>query len=230
MKPSSAVQAFDPLCEVQSDKASVEITSPFEGTVKDILVKEGQIAKVGEDLCTIEVDGEVAEEIGVHEDIPPTSSSTASTHLLSTAESASHKEETASTKRKSHPLDPQRSKTEVSEVKSSSSDALALPSVRHFAKANGVDISRLAPGSGRNGRVERVDVEEYLVRSSVGTSSKASLETPAKEDVVVELGRTRHNMWKAMVKVRKYAFWVPDEVNTIFRRVWRYLISVTRPI
>lgn len=59
VKPSQTVQAFDPLCEVQSDKASVEITSPFEGVVKELLVQEGDVAKVGAGLCLIEVDEEV---------------------------------------------------------------------------------------------------------------------------------------------------------------------------
>ena len=62
VKPLAVVQAFDPLCEVQSDKASVEITSPFEGTVKDILAKEGDVVKVGSDLCLIEVEEDQPEE------------------------------------------------------------------------------------------------------------------------------------------------------------------------
>ena len=58
MQPSAGIQAFDALCEVQSDKASVEITSPFDGVVKELLVKEGEVAKVGQGLCTIEVDSD----------------------------------------------------------------------------------------------------------------------------------------------------------------------------
>ncbi|KAL4251017.1 hypothetical protein AB1N83_013750, partial [Pleurotus pulmonarius] len=30
VKPQATVKSFEPLCEVQSDKASVEITSPFD--------------------------------------------------------------------------------------------------------------------------------------------------------------------------------------------------------
>jgi hypothetical protein len=45
-----------PLCE---DKASVEITSPYAGLLKETLVKEGQVAKVGQGLCITEVDEEV---------------------------------------------------------------------------------------------------------------------------------------------------------------------------
>ena len=43
---------------MQSDKASVEITSPYNGTVKAIPVQEAQVAKVGDGLCILEVDEE----------------------------------------------------------------------------------------------------------------------------------------------------------------------------
>lgn len=58
LTPNTRISAFDPLCEVQSDKASVEITSPFDGVVVELLVQEGEIAKVGSGLCVIEVDAE----------------------------------------------------------------------------------------------------------------------------------------------------------------------------
>jgi hypothetical protein len=51
---------FKPLCGVQSNKASIEITRPYDGTVTEILVQEGQVAKVGRDLCMIEVDNEAS--------------------------------------------------------------------------------------------------------------------------------------------------------------------------
>lgn len=61
--PRTTVSAFDPLCKVQSDKASMEITSPFDGVVKELLVQEDQVAKVGQRLCTIEVDEEAVEGV-----------------------------------------------------------------------------------------------------------------------------------------------------------------------
>jgi 2-oxoisovalerate dehydrogenase E2 component (dihydrolipoyl transacylase) len=88
---------------------------------------------------------------------------------------------------------------------------LAPPSVRHLAKLNHVDLAQIAPGSGKDGRIEQADVEAFLQRrESAGTGAPASIAQPQiggertveGEEVVVELGRTRHNMWKAMVKVR----------------------------
>ena len=43
----------DPLVEIQTDKATVEIPSPYAGTVLRILVAEGEVAPVGTVLVVI---------------------------------------------------------------------------------------------------------------------------------------------------------------------------------
>ena len=49
----------DPLVEIQTDKATVEIPSPYGGTVLRILVAEGEIAPVGTELVVIGEPGEL---------------------------------------------------------------------------------------------------------------------------------------------------------------------------
>jgi 2-oxoisovalerate dehydrogenase E2 component (dihydrolipoyl transacylase) len=204
VKSLATVQAFDVLCEVQSDKASVEITSPFDGIVKQIFVKEGEVAKVGEPLCLIETeDGEEADpaETTVTEGQPDSAQVTPPpirpiTTLPDGVISSS------TTPRRHHPLDPNR----PMEPALTADDALAVPSVRHFAMKSGIpNLSKLMPGSGKGGRIERIDVEAYLARGSVSVPQPILPQptaTPQGEDLVVELGRTRYGMWKAMVKVK----------------------------
>ena len=43
-------------CEVQCDKASAEITRVFDSVLKEIFVKERQVAKVGEVLSFVETE------------------------------------------------------------------------------------------------------------------------------------------------------------------------------
>ena len=233
VSPRSSVSTFEPLCEVQSDKASVEITSPYDGTLAEILVQEGQVAKVGEDLCIIEVDEEASNPSDVptseHRDTSIINSPPPSQELKRDTPDAhesgpqppSDKQPVA---RRLHPLDPNASPQLASESSRASTwqsgassdstiaakrvadDVLALPAVRHFARESGVDIALLSPGSGKNGRVERVDVERYLAggkSGSVGGQPTAvSPSSLAEDDIVVELGRTRYGMWKAMEKAR----------------------------
>ena len=205
IKAQGTVQAFDALCEVQSDKASVEITSPFDGVLKEIFVKEGEVAKVGEPLCLIET--EDGEEVDPAETVlsggqpgptPVAPQSTGPTAVPPTDGSSR-----STTLRRHHPLDPNKP---VEPVRSNSDEALAVPSVRHFAMQNGIlDLSKLLPGSGKNGRIERSDVEAYLAAATTSTAQITLPQptvTPQGEDSVVELGRTRYGMWKVMVKVR----------------------------
>ena len=51
--PEARVEQFDRLCEVQSDKASVEITSRYDGVVKRLHYEAGDTALVGKVRCLI---------------------------------------------------------------------------------------------------------------------------------------------------------------------------------
>jgi pyruvate/2-oxoglutarate dehydrogenase complex dihydrolipoamide acyltransferase (E2) component len=50
----------DPLVEIQTDKATVEIPSPYAGTVLKVLVAEGDVVPVGTELVVIGAPGETA--------------------------------------------------------------------------------------------------------------------------------------------------------------------------
>jgi len=54
----------DPLVEIQTDKATVDIPSPYEGTVLSILVPEGNVVPVGTELVLIGQPGESAATSG----------------------------------------------------------------------------------------------------------------------------------------------------------------------
>ena len=57
IKPGDKVQEDDVLCEIQNDKSVVEIPSPVEGTVEEVLVQEGTVAVVGDVLVTFDAPG-----------------------------------------------------------------------------------------------------------------------------------------------------------------------------
>ena len=53
VSPGERIEEFDPLCEVQSDKATVEITSRYSGVIEKLYYDVGAMAKVGSPLVDI---------------------------------------------------------------------------------------------------------------------------------------------------------------------------------
>ncbi|WOO85131.1 lipoamide acyltransferase family protein [Vanrija pseudolonga] len=55
VKVGDRIDAFDNLCEVQSDKSVVEITSPHAGVITKVNAEPGSVVKVGQTLCEIDM-------------------------------------------------------------------------------------------------------------------------------------------------------------------------------
>ena len=125
-------------CCVRSrvDKASVEITSLYEGVVRELLVQEGEIAKVGAGLCLIEV---------TEEDSSSVSEEPAVAALASSPNTSDERPLAVNLVRMHYPMNPQYASENAG---ASSKDVLATPSVRHL-RARMLSISLcwcLAPG------------------------------------------------------------------------------------
>jgi pyruvate dehydrogenase E2 component (dihydrolipoamide acetyltransferase) len=156
VKEGDAVALDQPLVEVMSDKATVEIPSPRAGTLKRINFREGQVCKVGEVLFVIE-------EGGGAQARPAERSSgnghgareVAAASAAATAASAAAGAASATGRAVMHSV------SEVAEVidarPGSRVRVLATPATRRLARQLGVDLGRVAP-TGRRGRVTSDDV------------------------------------------------------------------------
>src|ERR1700742_1457556 len=58
VEEGAPIEEWSPLCEVQSDKASVEITSKFSGVIKKIHFAQDAVVQVGDAMVDIEVEGD----------------------------------------------------------------------------------------------------------------------------------------------------------------------------
>uniref|UniRef100_A0A7E4ZS76 Dihydrolipoamide acetyltransferase component of pyruvate dehydrogenase complex n=1 Tax=Panagrellus redivivus TaxID=6233 RepID=A0A7E4ZS76_PANRE len=185
VKEGDKVSQFDNICEVQSDKAAVTITSRFDGVVKNLLHDVGSIVKVGSVLVNIDTDDAV-------DDAP-------------SAESPSQAESTPST--------PASTPSTVTHG-STSGKAIATPAVRRIAMENNLKLSQIS-GTGKDGRVLKEDVLRFLGQippaSSESTPTKPASSPVAPvtivkgEDKVVPVrGYTR-----AMVKSMSESLKIP---------------------
>ncbi len=141
VKPGQEVKEDDILAEVQNDKAVVEIPSPVDGTILEVLVEEGTLTTVGTVLLKIDAPGYEDLQLKGHHDEEEEEEETPA------KEEAPVKEETVETSKVS----------EIVEPSNTSKRVIALPSVRKFAREQGVDIS-VVEGTGKNGRVTKEDI------------------------------------------------------------------------
>lgn len=230
----------------------MEITSPYSGIVKELLVQEGEIAKVGHGLCVIEVDDEATG--GETSNSPTPGGATETVEEAPSADKAPASapeatklspalEEPLAQPRRHHPLDPSKPPSPPSQPPSSSStqfapaeNTIAAPSVRHFARKNGIENLSVVKGSGKNGRIEKADVERYLTKGTEAPSA-GTIAKPARSEEVqtLEIGRTRWAMYKAMEKVHIFfnphiyskANYIPATLAN--SRVSKFPTSVTPP-
>lgn len=141
-----AVGEDDPLVTVESDKATMEIPSPYAGKIGKILVKEGDKLSEGVDLLemTIEEDGGDEEE-------------TSDSGDSAKADSKGSKPEAKADKQEAAPQ-PQGS---TYEPPAPGTKVHAGPAVRKLARELGADLTRVK-GSGPKSRILKDDVHAYV--------------------------------------------------------------------
>jgi pyruvate dehydrogenase E2 component (dihydrolipoamide acetyltransferase) len=139
VKVGDKVKLDQPLVEVMTDKATVELPSPRAGTIKQINFKDGDICPVGKVLVVIEEEGGATaapssgnghghSKPATHE--PPRAQAAAATAI------------------------------QVVDVTQSRERVLATPATRRLARQMGIEIGRV-PATGKHGRVTTEDVKNF---------------------------------------------------------------------
>lgn len=185
-----AVKEDEPIVEVMTDKATVELTSPRKGTIKKLHFAEGQMAKVGQVIVEIEESGAPA---GAAAAAPAVEAKSAAKVDPKPAAKGEEKEEktlfelpkemaaatktinrrgaTASAPAQSAPAPATPAPAARPQVPAGYK-AAAAPAVRKYARSKGIDINTVL-GTGQNGRVTRDDLDGT---SPSGAASGSALE------------------------------------------------------
>jgi pyruvate dehydrogenase E2 component (dihydrolipoamide acetyltransferase) len=141
VEEGDGVTEDQPVAEVETDKAVVEVPAPVNGTVREILAEAGEMVPVGEAIITFDVEGEPVEPAADAAGAEPDEADD-----IESAASESDSAETASTDSDSEPT-----------VSTKGGRVFAAPTARRLARELGVDIETVA-GSGSSGRVTERDV------------------------------------------------------------------------
>jgi 2-oxoglutarate dehydrogenase E2 component (dihydrolipoamide succinyltransferase) len=133
-KQGDAVKRDEPLLELETDKVTVEVPAPADGSIESISVKEGDTVQVGAIL------GAIAEGA--------TGTAAAPAKPAPAAKAPA-------------PKAPPADKAEAPKSVAVVAAAPVMPSVRRIAEESGIDPARVA-GTGRDGRVMKGDMLEAL--------------------------------------------------------------------
>lgn len=143
------------LITLETDKATMEIPSPFSGIVKSFEVKVGDKVSAGDLILTMETEEGANQETSSQKE-----PSREKIIERSDAKETIKAEETASNQEK---ISNQEKAQAVSPAQFKKSGELphAGPAVRRFARELGVELQRVV-GTGRKGRILQIDVQQYV--------------------------------------------------------------------
>jgi len=167
VKVGDSIAAEDTLLTLETDKAAMDVPSPFAGVIKELKVKVGDKVSEGALILTLE---SAAAGVAQAAAIPATAAVAVAPAPVAPAPAAKAAPVIAPVVPVVAPVPP-------------GSKAHASPAIRRFARELGVDISQV-PGSGDKGRVTKDDVQNYVKavvsapRGAAGSGGLQVLATP----------------------------------------------------
>ncbi|MGY8847970.1 MAG: dihydrolipoyllysine-residue acetyltransferase [Burkholderiales bacterium] len=159
VKPGDEIKKEEALISLESDKATIEIPSPFAGIVKEVNVREGD--RVSEGAVILEM--EINKTDSLVKASPPSKQASSPAAPI---EIISNSDRTISSRPETKPA------TLMQSSETSFAMAHAGPSVRRFARELGVNLN-LVSGSGKKKRILKDDVKAY-VKVEISKSSSSS--------------------------------------------------------
>lgn len=195
VREGDVVQQFDNLCEVQSDKASVTITSRYDGTILKLHHKVDEVALVGKPLIDFDADDDEAE---------------------SAKDENEHKGASDSKIERA-------ANDKIGKVASGDAGGdlkqrkivITTPAVRRIAYERNVDLKKVS-GSGPDGRVLKSDVLEHLndIPRAASVPRPATCDAASSEVRVEKLKGVQKAMFTMMTaSLRIPHFSYCDEIN-----------------
>jgi 2-oxoglutarate dehydrogenase E2 component (dihydrolipoamide succinyltransferase) len=160
LQEGDSVAEDDPIVEIATDKVDSEIPSPVDGKIAKVHFSEGDVVPVGTVIALIDMDGEGGLEITEKE------------------EEKEQKQEISAGK-KTKTTDSQII-PEAKPVDFTTFDKFYSPLVKSIAKKENISVDELntISGSGKDGRVTKKDILQYLEDKKAGKVSTSVTPTP----------------------------------------------------
>ena len=202
------VEKDEPIVEIATDKVDSEIPSTEAGILVKQLYQDGDVVKVGEPVAMINTEGGASASAPVATSAPAaTASAAVETAIPVEAAVAAIEKQIES----SQPL--------AELMSNDGGSRFYSPLVLNIARAEGISMSQLEslPGTGKEGRVTKADILDFVANRGNGTANAAvlapaaasitpapvSTQTPAKVEVKSSISLNPGDEIIEMDRVRK---------------------------
>jgi 2-oxoglutarate dehydrogenase E2 component (dihydrolipoamide succinyltransferase) len=156
-KPGDAVAMDEPLCELETDKVTIEVPAQSAGVLAEVVVNEGETVEVGALL------GSIGEGAGT---------ATPAVSEAAAASAETPQAETASGSEKAQEPTPSPAASAVSSSTSFDTSALS-PAARRVVQEHGLDPAQIT-GTGKDGRLTKEDALKAASGAQAAPASPAS--------------------------------------------------------
>jgi pyruvate dehydrogenase E2 component (dihydrolipoamide acetyltransferase) len=220
IQEGEAVSKGAVLAEIETDKATVEVESTFEGVLLKHLVEAGAIVPVSTPIAVI---GEAGEEVDL-KDLTDVVTPEAA------AETQPAIVETLSTSAEAPMEEPESSGAQLPD------GVRASPLARRMAEERGIDLQRVK-GSGPGGRIVKADIEAYREAAAAAVEKPAVVPPPMlagehRQDQVIPLSRLRAAIGRRMTEVKQQVphFYVTHEYDMAAVMALRKQVNALLPV
>ncbi|WP_421790665.1 dihydrolipoamide acetyltransferase family protein [Hyphobacterium sp.] len=200
IKVGDTVVEDQPILDVMTDKATVEVPCAVNGVVTKIVGEPGDVIPVGTEILFIQTDGEVPAE--AKEEAPAPAA----------VEAPKAEEKPAETPKPEPKPEPAPAATPAPVARAEGDRPLASPAVRQRAQENDIDLSSV-PGTGPAGRITHQDMDDFiasggrLAARAGGGGSGRTKRTGVEETKIIGLRRKiAENMVKAKTTIPHIAY------------------------
>jgi len=215
------IEADEAVLEIATDKVDSEVPSEVDGKLVEILFQTDDVVKVGQTIAIIETEGDGGED------------SSSETQAAPADAMVEEVEETVSSAK-------QTSSTQVP-TDYSDSDRFYSPLVKNIAKKEGITLEELekVQGSGKEGRVTKNDILDYVDNRSGDSSAQPQAATSAPaaappvqpqstpvsvngEDEIIEMSRMGKMISHHMVQSNQTSAHVQSFIEVDVTTIWNW--------
>ena len=211
-KVGDKIEQDESILEVATDKVDTEVPSTHAGVIVEILVKEGDVVPIGKPILVIETEGSAAAAPAAP---APAAVKEAAPVAVASVQSVPQVQDTAA---------------------GSKSDRFYSPLVKNIAKEEGIALTELdhLPGSGKDNRLTKTDLLQYLQNRSgiaapapsaatAAVTSQAPAASVSGAFDIVEMDRMRKMIAQRMVDSKRISPHVTSfvEADVTNLAIWR---------